>query len=64
MIEAGRPAVEVLDQIAAIRGALLSVGVAIVAREVDTCLHVARTRTATGLDGDPCVAVRRLIRSA
>lgn len=64
LLGSGRPTIELLDLIAAVRGALLSVGVAMVARELDMCLHAARSGATTELDPDPCDAVHRLIRSA
>ena len=65
MYEQGRPCVEVLDQVAAARAALESVGLVILNDHVDRCLEpVIHDSPAEARAAQLLTAVRRFVRSA
>ena len=65
MYEEGRPCVEVLDQVAAARAALESVGLVILNDHVDRCLEpVIHDSSAEAGAAQLLTAVRRFVRSA
>lgn len=72
MYEEGRPALELLDQIAAIRGALTGLGREIVSRDLAARLDGTRARSPLALHDtptsgstadDPCALVRHLLHT-
>ena len=60
MYEQDRPAIELLDQIAAIRGALAGVGLELVSHDLAARLDGAGSRAAAD---DPCVLIRHLLHT-